>query len=78
MTSCNLNIRFKQVSSKLFNSKQNYSISQNFNVFIVSAIKQFLPTDATTNPSLILAASKIEKYAKIIDQAVDYGKKHAE
>lgn len=42
------------------------------------AIKQFLPTDATTNPSLILAASKIEKYEKIIDQAIDYAKKHAD
>jgi len=42
------------------------------------AIKQFLPTDATTNPSLILAASKIEKYENIIDQAIDYAKKHAD
>ncbi|CRL07974.1 CLUMA_CG020986, isoform A [Clunio marinus] len=38
------------------------------------AIKEFRPTDATTNPSLILAASKIEKYSKVIDQAVDYAK----
>lgn len=42
------------------------------------AIKEFKPTDATTNPSLILAAAKIEKYSKIIDQAVEYGIKSAE
>lgn len=46
-------------------------------LFLLLAIKQFLPTDATTNPSLILAASKIEKYASVIDKAVDYAKKHA-
>jgi len=42
------------------------------------AIKEFRPTDATTNPSLILAASKIDKYAKVIDQAVSYAVKHAD
>jgi transaldolase len=47
-------------------------------LLVVSAIKEFKPTDATTNPSLILAASKIEKYSKVIDQAVDYAMKHAE
>lgn len=41
------------------------------------AIKEFKPTDATTNPSLILAAAKIEKYSKVIDQAVEYALKHA-
>lgn len=43
----------------------------------ILAIKEFEPTDATTNPSLILAASKIEKYSKVIDQAVDFAVKHA-
>jgi transaldolase len=42
------------------------------------AIKEFKPTDATTNPSLILAAAKIDKYSKIIDQAVEYGMKNAD
>ena len=32
------------------------------------------PQDATTNPSLILAASKKEEYAKLMDVAVAYGK----
>jgi len=34
------------------------------------------PHDATTNPSLILAASKKPEYAKLIDVAVQYGKEH--
>ncbi|KAF0272867.1 hypothetical protein FOG51_02159 [Hanseniaspora uvarum] len=38
-------------------------------------IKKYLPQDATTNPSLILAASKEEKYAKLIDIAVENTKK---
>lgn len=33
-------------------------------------IKKYMPQDATTNPSLILAASKIETYSKLIDIAV--------
>jgi transaldolase len=47
------------------------------NSSLILAIKEFKPTDATTNPSLILAAAKIDKYSKIIDQAIDYALKHA-
>lgn len=39
------------------------------------AIGQFKPTDATTNPSLILSASQQPAYAKLIDNAIEYGKK---
>ncbi|XP_012279897.1 transaldolase [Orussus abietinus] len=39
------------------------------------AMEQFKPTDATTNPSLILAAANQKKYAHLIDKAVQYGKK---
>lgn len=35
---------------------------------------EFKPQDATTNPSLILAAVKQEAYAKLIDVAIKYGK----
>ncbi|KAM7533453.1 hypothetical protein Aperf_G00000120163 [Anoplocephala perfoliata] len=38
------------------------------------SIEKFRPTDATTNPSLILAASKMPKYSKIIEKAVDIAK----
>lgn len=39
------------------------------------AIGKYKPQDATTNPSLILAASKKAEYAKLIDAAVEYAKK---
>jgi len=39
-----------------------------------ASIGKYKPQDATTNPSLILAASKKEEYAKLIDVAVAYGK----
>ena len=41
-----------------------------------SAIAKYKPQDATTNPSLILAASKKPDYAKLMDVAIEYGKKH--
>jgi len=41
-----------------------------------TSIGKYKPQDATTNPSLILAASKKEEYAKLIDIAVAYGKEH--
>jgi len=41
-----------------------------------ASIAKYKPQDATTNPSLILAASKKPDYAKLIDQAVTYAKKH--
>lgn len=40
------------------------------------SIAKYTPQDATTNPSLILAAARKEAYAKLIDTAVEYGKKH--
>jgi len=41
-----------------------------------ASIAKYKPQDATTNPSLILAASKKADYAKLIDIAVEYGKSH--
>jgi len=41
-----------------------------------ASIGKYKPQDATTNPSLILAASKKDEYAKLIDTAVEYGKAH--
>ncbi|KAG6013586.1 hypothetical protein E4U54_006555 [Claviceps lovelessii] len=40
-----------------------------------ASIGKYKPQDATTNPSLILAASKKEEYAKLMDVAIEYGKK---
>ncbi|KAK1727853.1 hypothetical protein CaCOL14_012569 [Colletotrichum acutatum] len=40
-----------------------------------ASIAKYKPQDATTNPSLILAASKKAEYAKLIDEAVASAKK---
>jgi transaldolase len=37
------------------------------------AIKQYKPTDATTNPSLILSAASMLQYKHLIAKAVEYG-----
>ncbi|KAK2875572.1 hypothetical protein FQN49_001596 [Arthroderma sp. PD_2] len=41
-----------------------------------ATIGKYKPQDATTNPSLILAASKKPEYAKLIDAAIAYGKQN--
>ncbi|ABN68690.1 transaldolase [Scheffersomyces stipitis CBS 6054] len=38
------------------------------------SIAKYTPQDATTNPSLILAAAKKPEYAKVIDVAIEYAK----
>jgi transaldolase len=40
-------------------------------------IKKYRPTDATTNPSLILAASTKPEYQFLIEEAIQWGKKNA-
>lgn len=40
----------------------------------IDAIKAFTPTDATTNPSLILAAVQKPQYRHLIEDAVNYAK----
>jgi transaldolase len=41
------------------------------------SIKEFQPTDATTNPSLILAASKNDAYKSLLTKAIEYAKEKA-
>jgi len=41
-----------------------------------ATIGKYKPQDATTNPSLILAASKKPDYAKLMDVAIEYGKEN--
>lgn len=43
----------------------------------IDAIKTFHPTDATTNPSLILSAAQKPQYQPLIEEAVAYAKKRA-
>ncbi|KAF2361998.1 Transaldolase type 1 [Trinorchestia longiramus] len=40
------------------------------------AMKKYKPTDATTNPSLILQAASMPQYDKLIAEAVKYGKEN--
>ncbi|KAK6075796.1 Transaldolase 1 [Seiridium cupressi] len=42
-----------------------------------ATIGKYKPQDATTNPSLILAASKKAEYAKLIDEAITYAKENS-
>src|ERR1700677_2305140 len=39
------------------------------------AIRAYKPTDATTNPSLILKASEMPAYARLVDEAIAWGGK---
>lgn len=43
----------------------------------IDSIKAYAPTDATTNPSLILAASQKPQYRHLIDDAIKYSKDKA-
>lgn len=40
----------------------------------IAAIKEYMPEDATTNPSLMLKAAQIPEYAPFIDQAIAWAK----
>ena len=44
----------------------------------IDTIKAFHPTDATTNPSLLLKAANMPVYAHLVNSAVDYGRSFAE
>lgn len=39
----------------------------------LEAIRKYQPTDATTNPSLLLKAAKMHQYDGMVQQAIDYG-----
>src|SRR6202044_2302455 len=42
----------------------------------MEAIRAYKPTDATTNPSLILKAAEMPAYARLVDEAIAWGGKH--
>lgn len=43
----------------------------------IESIRRYQPTDATTNPSLILKAAKMPQYAHLVDDAIAYGRRFA-
>ncbi len=44
----------------------------------IDSIKAYKPRDCTTNPSLLLQAASQDKYAHLVDQAVEWGAKQSE
>ena len=42
----------------------------------MEAIRAFKPTDSTTNPTLILKASKLAGYGRLIDEAIEWGRRN--
>lgn len=44
-----------------------------FSLLYPAAIDEYKPQDATTNPSLLLAASKMPAYQHLLDDAIKYG-----
>ena len=61
----------KQTKSALDHLKSHTIVVADTGDF--ESMREFKPTDATTNPSLILQAANIDKYQALIDQAVEYG-----
>lgn len=41
------------------------------------AMKKYKPTDATTNPSLLLAATQLPQYKHLLDKAVEFAKQNS-
>lgn len=44
----------------------------------IESIKKYKPTDATTNPSLLLKAAEMKQYAHLVEDAVNFGLKSDE
>jgi transaldolase len=42
----------------------------------LAAMRKYKPTDATTNPSLILQAASMPQYDALIEESVEYGKEN--
>ena len=43
----------------------------------IEAIKKYQPIDATTNPSLMLKAAKMEQYQALVNEAIQWAKQHS-
>ncbi|NOY59949.1 MAG: transaldolase [Calditrichaeota bacterium] len=44
----------------------------------IDSIKKYVPTDATTNPSLLYKAAKMPLYAHLVEDAIEFGKLHSD
>ncbi|KDR08915.1 transaldolase [Zootermopsis nevadensis] len=63
----------KKMSSSLAQLKKFTTVVADTGDF--EAMKQYKPTDATTNPSLMLSAANMPQYKHLITEAVKYGRK---
>jgi transaldolase len=43
----------------------------------INAVRKYKPRDATTNPSLIMAAAQMKEYAPLVDEALAWARKNA-
>ena len=41
------------------------------------AMKKYQPTDATTNPSLLLQATQLSQYKHLFDKAIEYARQNS-
>ena len=42
------------------------------------SIRQYRPTDATTNPSLVYAAAQLPQYRNLVEEAMEFGRAKAD
>lgn len=52
-----------------------WKISDMQSIIFHLAIAQYKPQDATTNPTLLLAASQKPAYSQLVDEAIEFAKK---
>jgi len=64
----------KKMSTSLEELKKHTTVVADSGDF--GSIAKYKPTDATTNPSLVLAAAKMSQYNSVVDEAIAFGKKH--
>jgi transaldolase len=43
----------------------------------IESIQQYMPTDATTNPSLLYKAAQMPQYQHLVQESIEFGKSHA-
>ena len=72
---CHCTLQLLWAQWQIINHEEINTVDKAIGVISIwSAMKKYKPTDATTNPSLILQASQKPEYAKLIDDAVEHAK----
>ncbi|XP_039177962.1 transaldolase isoform X2 [Crotalus tigris] len=66
-------VKKQKMESALEQLKQHTTVVADTGDF--HAIEEYKPLDATTNPSLILAAAQMPTYQQLVEDAIAYGKK---